>query len=177
MLPSSCREILCDAKLTKVFKRNKVGMFKMAKYLSEMMKPVHQLQEGMKSKSAPKAQKKAIPKAKKSEKKVKKMTAAKAEKERLKLERRGEMVEKMRESGVGIHKHVKLSEPLAKLLGIESSTRPQVVSHMWTYIKAKNLQNPDKKSEIFLDKELQAIFGVEKVTMFSMNKHLSEHLS
>lgn len=152
-------------------------MFKMTKYLSEMMKPLHQLQDGDGGRIKAKAKAKPKVKAKKSEKKVKKVSAARAEKERLKLERREETVEKMRESGSGIHKQVTLSEPLAKLLGVEKTTRPQVVSHMWTYIKSRNLQNPDKKSEIILDKDLQKIFGVKQVTMFSINKHLSQHLN
>ncbi len=34
--PSDKREILCDAELQKIFKKSKVNMFKMAKYLSEV---------------------------------------------------------------------------------------------------------------------------------------------
>lgn len=36
--------------------------------------------------------------------------------------------------------HVKLSEPLSALLGVDSLPRPQVVKRIWEYIKANNLQ-------------------------------------
>jgi chromatin remodeling complex protein RSC6 len=51
------------------------------------------------------------------------------------------------------------------------------VSKVWDYIKSNNLQNPENKREIIADDKLQAIFGgKDKVSMFEMNKHLSNHL-
>ena len=53
-----------------------------------------------------------------------------------------------------------------------------MVSKVWEYIKAKNLQNPENKREILADDKLQAIFGGKsRVSMFEMNKHLAQHLS
>jgi chromatin remodeling complex protein RSC6 len=49
-------------------------------------------------------------------------------------------------------------------------SRPQIVKHLWEYIRANNLQNPAKKSDIINDDLFKEIFGVEKMTMFSMNK-------
>ena len=55
--------------------------------------------------------------------------------------------------------------------------RGEVVSKVWEYIKANNLQNPENKREILADDKLQPIFGKPKVTMFEMNKHFAQHLS
>ena len=55
--------------------------------------------------------------------------------------------------------------------------RGQVVSKIWEYIRANNLQNPENRREILADDKLKPVFGVDKVTMFEMNKHLSRHLS
>jgi chromatin remodeling complex protein RSC6 len=56
--------------------------------------------------------------------------------------------------------------------------RTEVVSKVWEYIKANNLQNPENKREIVADEKLQAIFGGKrKVSMFEMNKYFAQHLS
>ena len=56
--------------------------------------------------------------------------------------------------------------------------RTEVVSKVWEYIKANNLQNPANKREILADEKLRAVFGgKDKVSMFEMNKHFAQHLS
>ena len=47
---------------------------------------------------------------------------------------------------------------------------------MWDYIKSNNLQNPDNRREILCDDKLRALFNVDKVHMFTMNKVLSNHM-
>ncbi len=69
------------------------------------------------------------------------------------------------------------SAELAAVVGSSPLSRPDVVSRMWDYIKANNLQNPQNKREILADDKLEPIFGTKKVTMFEMNKHLARHLS
>ncbi|KAI0343733.1 SWIB-domain-containing protein [Trametopsis cervina] len=76
----------------------------------------------------------------------------------------------------GFSKEYTLSEPLAALLGTDKLSRPQVVKHIWEYIKANERQNPDDKREILCDENLRAIFGVDRIGMFKMNKQLGEHL-
>ena len=76
----------------------------------------------------------------------------------------------------GIAKPVTPSADLAKITGSDPLPRSEVVSKMWEYIKKNNLQNPENKREILADDKLQPIFGKKKVTMFEMNKHLSNHL-
>ena len=55
--------------------------------------------------------------------------------------------------------------------------RSEVVSKVWDHIRKNNLQNPQNKREILADDKLKPVFGVDKVTMFEMNKHLSRHLT
>jgi upstream activation factor subunit UAF30 len=52
----------------------------------------------------------------------------------------------------------------------------QVVSKVWDYIKSHNLQNPKDRREILADDKLRKVFGKDRVTMFEMNKHLTQHL-
>ena len=70
------------------------------------------------------------------------------------------------------------SNELAAMVGSSPLPRTEVVSKVWEYIKANNLQNPENKREILADEKLQAIFGGKsRVSMFEMNKHLAQHLS
>jgi chromatin remodeling complex protein RSC6 len=70
------------------------------------------------------------------------------------------------------------SPALAAVVGSAPLSRPDVVSKMWEYIKANGRQNPANKREILSDDKLRPIFaGLDKVTMFEMNKHLAKHLS
>ena len=68
------------------------------------------------------------------------------------------------------------SAELAAVVGPEPLPRGEVVSKVWAYIKANDLQNPQNRREILADSKLEPIFGVKKVTMFEMNKHLARHL-
>lgn len=70
------------------------------------------------------------------------------------------------------------SAELAAVVGSSPLPRTEVVSKVWVYIKANNLQNPENKREILADDKLRAIFGGKnKVSMFEMNKHFAQHLS
>jgi upstream activation factor subunit UAF30 len=54
--------------------------------------------------------------------------------------------------------------------------RTEVVKRLWVYIKANNLQDPNDGRQIKCDETLKGILKAEKVTIFSMNKHLSNQL-
>ncbi len=69
------------------------------------------------------------------------------------------------------------SPELAKVVGSAPLPRPEVVSKIWEYIKKHDLQNPENKREIIADDTLRPVFGKDRVTMFEMNKHLSQHLN
>lgn len=77
-----------------------------------------------------------------------------------------------------LQRPLKPSPQLAAITGSGDIARSAVVSKMWEYIKKNNLQNPQNKREILADDKLKPIFGgKDKVSMFEMNKHLSNHLS
>ncbi|KAJ2916795.1 hypothetical protein MD484_g3660, partial [Candolleomyces efflorescens] len=76
----------------------------------------------------------------------------------------------------GFGKEFTLSEPLAEVVSAAKLSRPQVVKYLWVYIKENELQNPGNKREIMCDTKLKAVFGVEKIDMFTMNKVLGKHL-
>jgi chromatin remodeling complex protein RSC6 len=70
------------------------------------------------------------------------------------------------------------STELAAVVGSSPLPRTEVVSKVWEYIKANNLQNPENKREILADEKLRPVFGGrDKVSMFEMNKHFAQHLS
>ncbi|TDH58919.1 hypothetical protein E2C06_29960 [Dankookia rubra] len=71
---------------------------------------------------------------------------------------------------------LKPSAELSEVVGAGPLPRGEVVSKVWEYIKANNLQNPDNRREILADDKLRKVFGKDKVTMFEMNKHLAQHL-
>ena len=82
-----------------------------------------------------------------------------------------------RKAGGGLARPVTPSADLAKITGSAPLPRSQVVSKVWDHIRKNNLQNPNNKREILADDKLKKVFGVDKCTMFEMNKHLSKHLS
>ena len=83
-----------------------------------------------------------------------------------------------RKPNPALMKPLQPSSELAAVVGPSPLPRPEVVSRMWEYIKARQLQNPQNKREILADDKLQAIFGGKStVSMFEMNKHLAQHLS
>lgn len=78
----------------------------------------------------------------------------------------------------GLHRALRPSDDLVAVIGQGDIARSDVVSKMWDYIRKNNLQNPQDKREILADDKLKKVFGgKDKVSMFEMNKHLSNHLS
>jgi len=82
-----------------------------------------------------------------------------------------------RKAGGGLARPVTPSPELAAVVGSAPLPRSEVVSKVWDHIRKNNLQNPNNKREILADDKLKKVFGVDKCTMFEMNKHLSKHLS
>ena len=75
-------------------------------------------------------------------------------------------------------KQLQPSNELAAVVGSSPLPRTEVVSKVWEYIKAKNLQNPENKREILADEKLQSVFGGKsQVSMFDMTKLVSKHLT
>src|SRR5438270_4547913 len=91
--------------------------------------------------------------------------------------RRAIMAQGARKAGGGLARPVQPSADLAKITGSAPLPRSQVVSKVWDHIRKNNLQNPQNKREIMADSTLKPIFGgKDRVSMFEMNKHLSNHL-
>jgi upstream activation factor subunit UAF30 len=79
--------------------------------------------------------------------------------------------------GNALQKRLTPSPELAAVVGAEPLSRTEAVSKLWAYIKAHKLQNPEDRREILADDKLGKVFGgLDKVTMFEVNKHLSRHL-
>src|SRR3954453_12966490 len=91
--------------------------------------------------------------------------------------RRANMAQGARKAGGGLAGPVQPSAALAKITGSAPLPRSKVVSKVWDHIRKNNLQNPQNKREIMADSTLKPIFGgKDRVSMFEMNKHLSNHL-
>ena len=82
-----------------------------------------------------------------------------------------------RKAGGGLARPVQPSADLAAITGSDPLPRSQVVSKIWDHIRKNKLQNPQNKREIVADDKLRKVFGCkDRVSMFDMNKHLSNHL-
>ena len=78
----------------------------------------------------------------------------------------------------GLARPVTPSSDLAAITGSNPLPRSEVVSKIWDHIRRNNLQNPENKREILADDKLKKVFGgKDRVSMFEMNKLLSNHLS
>ena len=84
---------------------------------------------------------------------------------------------KKRKPNPALMKPVQPDEILAVVVGSEPIPRSEITKKLWDYIKARGLQNPEKKTEIVADDALKAVFGgKERVTMFEMTKLVSQHI-
>ena len=83
---------------------------------------------------------------------------------------------KATKEGTGIHAPVQPSPELGEIVGNDKLPRSEVISKVWVYIKANDLQNPENKREIVADEKLKKVFGRDRVTMFEMNKYISQHV-
>ena len=87
------------------------------------------------------------------------------------------MAQGARKAGGGLARPVTPSADLAQICVSAPLPRSQVVSKVWDHIRKNNLQNPQNKREILADDKLKKVFGgKDRVSMFEMNKHLSNHL-
>lgn len=79
--------------------------------------------------------------------------------------------------GGGLTAVKEISDDLASLLSCGNQmARTAVVKGLWVYIKENGLQNPEDKREILLDERMKAVFGVDRFTMFQMNKYVGAHI-
>lgn len=77
----------------------------------------------------------------------------------------------------GITAPVTPSAELAAIVGEGDHPRSEIVSKVWSYIKANDLQDPKDKRQIKPDEKLGKVLGGKSVSMFEMTKLLSQHLT
>ena len=73
-------------------------------------------------------------------------------------------------------KPLTLSPELAAVVGDKPLPRTEIVSKLWVYIKANNLQDSANKRMINADKKLLAVFGKPQVSMFEMAGLIGKHV-
>ncbi len=77
----------------------------------------------------------------------------------------------------GLMALVTVSPELAKVIGNEPSSRPEIVKKMWDYIKQNNLQDKNNRRMINADDNLKKVFdGKEQISMFELAKVISNHV-
>jgi len=69
-----------------------------------------------------------------------------------------------------------LNDKLSELLGITRGTRPQILYHLWQYIKLNSLQDNENPKIVINNKQLSKIFDCEKMEISSLTSRLSAHL-
>lgn len=146
--PDNKREIILDAAMRKVFDCNTFTMFTMNKYIGAHIHPFKPVDLTPTPQSDAKRKRKARKESSSAKKKRK----------------------------VGTQPPYRLSEELQAIVGTDILPRPQVVSKIWVYIKANNLQNENDKREIICDAKLKKIMKRDKISMFQMNVHIGAHL-
>ncbi|MBV2164235.1 SWIB/MDM2 domain-containing protein [Comamonas nitrativorans] len=65
---------------------------------------------------------------------------------------------------------------LAAVVGKAPLPRTEIVSKLWVYIKANNLQDPANKRNINADAKLKEIFGKPQVSMFELAGLIGKHV-
>ncbi len=69
------------------------------------------------------------------------------------------------------------SPALAAIVGSAPLPRTEVISKLWVYIKANNLQDTANKRNINADAKLKPIFGKAQVSMFELAGLIGKHVS
>ncbi len=109
-------------------------------------------------------------------KKVAAKKAAPAKKVAVKAPAAKKVVAKKRTPNAAFMKALTLSPALAAVLGDKPLPRTEIVSKLWTYIKANKLQDSINKRMINADAKLKAVFGKAQVSMFEMAGLIGKHV-
>lgn len=70
-----------------------------------------------------------------------------------------------------------ISPELADVVGAGPMPRTEVISKIWVYIKANNLQDAKDKRTINPDEKLGKVLGSAPINMMKMAGALSKHIS
>ena len=83
---------------------------------------------------------------------------------------------KKRTPNAAFMKALSLSPALAAVVGDKPLPRTEIVSKLWTYIKANKLQDSINKRMINADAKLKVVFGKAQVSMFEMAGLIGKHV-
>lgn len=84
---------------------------------------------------------------------------------------------KKRTPNAAFMKALKPSAALAAVVGADPLPRTEVISKLWVYIKANNLQDAANKRNINADAKLKPIFGKDQISMFELAGLIGKHVS
>ncbi|CAN8258817.1 unnamed protein product [Cochlearia groenlandica] len=187
--PQDRRKIVCDELLHSLFRVKSINMFQMNKALTKHIWPLgsgcaKSVKEEDEDEDEDVASGERDVKAKKneymeenneeeSEEEVRTLRKRKRKKP-TKSTKSGEKTK--RKAGGGFTKLCSLSPELQAFTGVTELARTEVVKRLWSYIKEKNLQDPNDKRTIICDESLRSLFPVESINMFQMNKQLTKHI-
>ena len=68
------------------------------------------------------------------------------------------------------------SPALAAIVGATPLPRTEIISKLWVYIKANNLQDATNKRNINADAKLKELFGKPQVSMFELAGLIGKHV-
>ncbi len=68
------------------------------------------------------------------------------------------------------------SPALAAVVGSTPLPRTEIISKLWVYIKANNLQDATNKRNINADAKLKELFGKPQVSMFELAGLIGKHV-
>ncbi|BGO98144.1 SWIB complex BAF60b domain-containing protein [Rhodotorula toruloides] len=88
----------------------------------------------------------------------------------------GKKKKKRKTSHTGFNKLHVLSDEMAAVCGRPVASRPGVTKYLWRYIKAHELQDPNKKTDILPDETLKKVLPFSRINSFTMAKHIGPHL-
>ena len=171
--PENKREIFLDTKMKSLFGCNTFTMFTMNKYIGAHIHPYKPVD--LTTPSAATIKKKNAAKAASQSRKRNKSSSTSSSGKGGKDDEDGDKKRKPKKPG--LQPPYRLSDELAAIVGTDILPRPQVVKGIWAYIKKHDLQDPKDKREILCDDKLKIVMGGNrKVTMFNMNRYVTDHL-
>ncbi|KAJ9152935.1 hypothetical protein P3X46_026439 [Hevea brasiliensis] len=179
--PKNKRNIKCDEALHDLFRVNSINMFQMNKALSKHIWPLtaEAGHEKLKEKGEDGSDSVSEGDDPGEEQEDEEDEEEYVEKEGTEQSKKGgsyKVDKDVKKRGGGFTKLCSLSPQLQEFTGVPELARTEVVKKLWAYIREKDLQDPKNKRNIICDESLRALFRVDSINMFQMNKALSKHI-
>ena len=102
---------------------------------------------------------------------------AKKAKVKTKAKKRVKAVKKKSARKSGLTQTAYATSPaLQAIIGTKKMSRPQIVKHLWIYIKAHKCQDLKNRRMIVPDHKLSEVFGKKPLDMLKLATHLNKHI-